>query len=170
MYGQIRSTLINEYKERPQVYKDKITNWNAQGPIIRVDHPSNLPRARSLGYKAKQGIIVVRVRLKGGRKKRAAPGGGRKPSKAGRMFTRDISMKAIAENRAATKFGNSEVINSYFVGSAGSFKYYEVILISKGSPASKSPSYSVIASKNGRAARGLTSAATKYRGLRRKHR
>ncbi len=166
MYEHIRSTIINEYKERSQIYKDKITGWNAQGPIMRVERPSNLSRARELGYKAKQGIIVVRVRLRGGRKKRAAPDGGRKPSKSGRMFTRGISMRAIAENRANVKFSNCEVLNSYFVGSAGSFKYYEVIMVSKDSPASKSPAYSTIARKNGRAARGLTSTAIKYRGLR----
>lgn len=166
MYKHIKSTLISEYKERPQSYKDKITEWNALGPITRVERPSNLPRARSLGYKAKQGIIVVRVRLKGGRKKRAAPDGGRKPSKSGRFFTRDISMKSIAENRASVKFSNCEVINSYFVGSAGSVKYYEIIMVSKGSPAAKSPSYSLISSKNGRAARGLTSSGIKHRGLR----
>jgi len=165
MYKHIRSTLISEYKERSQPYKDKITAWNSQSPIIRIDHPSNLSRARELGYKAKQGIIVVRVRLRGGRKKRAKPDGGRKPSKSGRFFTRDISMRAIAENRASAKFSNCEVINSYFVGSAGSMKYYEVIMISKGSPAAKSPIYSAISSKNGRSYRGLTSAGIKHRSL-----
>lgn len=166
MYKQIKQTFISEYKERGQIYKDRIIKWNTEAPITRVDKPTNVARARELGYKAKQGVVVVRVRVIGGNKKRATVSGGRKPSKSGRYFSRRKSTQSIAEERAGKKFTNCEVLNSYYIGEAGSNKFFEVILLDRKSPALVSdPVYSRVLMQRHRAERGLTHSGRKHRGI-----
>src|SRR5208283_2367646 len=107
--------------------------------------PTNLARARKLGYKAKQGVVIVRVKVSKGKSKRRQPSGGRKPSKSGRYYTRSKSMQAIAEERATKKFSNTEVLNSYFVGDSGTHSYYEVIMLDTSSPVIRAdPFYSKV--------------------------
>lgn len=166
MYKSMKNTFSQEYKTRPEVYKNRLVEWGEQPPIVRADKPTNIARARELGYRAKPGVIVVRVRMKGGKKKRERNWGGRKPSKSGRFFSRAKSMQAIAEERAARKFQNCEVLNSYFVGSAGSRKFYEVILLDRASSSITSdPIYRNIIAQRARAFRGLTYAGRKHRGI-----
>ena len=166
MYKSMKSTFVSEYKTRPDAYKQRLVEWTTQPPVTKVDGPTNIARARELGYKAKEGVIIIRVQVKGGKKKRARNWGGRKPSKSGRFFSRAKSVQAIAEERAARKFINCEVLNSYFVGSAGSRKFYEVIMLDRAVPAIKSDRiYHNIIAQRARAFRGLTSVGKKHRGI-----
>ncbi|MGC9072213.1 MAG: 50S ribosomal protein L15e, partial [Acidilobus sp.] len=41
-----------------QLMKGRLVEWRRQPAVVRVDKPLRLDRARALGYKAKQGIIV----------------------------------------------------------------------------------------------------------------
>ncbi|MCL4381396.1 50S ribosomal protein L15e [Candidatus Marsarchaeota archaeon] len=165
-YKEIRDTFIREYKEKPVEYKNRIVKWRSEPPIERIDKPTNIPRARKLGYKAKEGIIMARVKVKGGGKKRATVGGGRKPSKSGRYFTRAKSLQSIAEERASKKFSNCEVLNSYFVGKAGSDSFYEIIMLERDNAAIQNDlTYSNVIGKKGRAFRALTKSGRKHRGL-----
>jgi len=169
MYKHIKQTFQSEYKGRSDEYKSRIIKWNAEPPIIRVSKPTNIARARELGYKAKEGVMMVRVVVKGGTRKRKQAGGGRKPSKSGRYFAFTKSSQSIAEERASRKFTNFEALNSYFVGAAGSRKFYEVIMLDRNHPAIISdPQYSVVASQHGRAFRGMTSSGRRHRGIIRK--
>jgi large subunit ribosomal protein L15e len=165
-YKQIRATLISQYKERPKEYRERLMKWAAEGTATRVDRPTNLARARKLGYKAKQGVIVVRVKVSKGKSKRRMPSGGRKPSKSGKYYTRSKGMQAIAEERASKKFVNAEVLNSYFAGDSGSHEYYEIIMLDRESPVIKSdPSYARVIAMKDRAVRGLTASGRRHRGL-----
>ena len=77
----------------------------------------------------------------------------------------------VAEQRAARKYTNLEVLNSYQVGKDGIHYFFEVIMIDPQRPEIISdPNFAWICNpKNrGRAFRGLTSAAKKSRGLRSK--
>ncbi|MGI0133831.1 MAG: 50S ribosomal protein L15e [Candidatus Micrarchaeaceae archaeon] len=140
--------------------------WNAQSSVFRVDKPTNIARARELGYKAKQGVLIVRVQVRKGGTKRHAPAGGRKPSKSGRFYSYAKSAQAIAEERAARKFINCEVLNSYYVGDSGTKKFYEVILIDRQSSVIRStPEYMQVLSQKNRVFRGLTYAGRKHRGI-----
>lgn len=120
--------------------------------VHRVPKPARPKKARMLGYKAKTGYVVVRVKIKkGGRKKRQVHRG-RKPSKSGvRGFSTKKSLRLIAEQRANKKFPNLEVLNSYYLTKDGKHKWFEVIL-------TKQP-------QRGRVHRGLTAAGKKARGL-----
>ncbi len=148
----------------------RLIEWRNGPSIVRVPRPTRPDRARSLGYKAKQGFIVVRVRVRRGGLRKPRPRKGRKPSKMGVLkITMRKSLQRIAEERAARKFPNLEVLNSYWVGQDGQYKYYEVIMVDPHHPAIKSdPEINWICSNKhrGRAFRGLTSAGKKGRGLR----
>ena len=166
LYTHIKQNTIDSYKNRSEPYRQRLIDFNRQPPITRVERPTNIARARTLGYRAKQGVIVVRVRVIGGSSKRKTASGGRKPSKSGRYFTRHKPLIAIAEGRASRKFSNCEVLNSYFVGKSGSNSFFEVILLERSNPSVLSDKiYSKIVASKGRAMRGVTSAGRSHRGL-----
>jgi len=153
----------------PLTWRNRLAEWRAQSPVLRLEYPTRLDRARSLGYKAKQGYIIVRSRVTKGGSKRERITGGRRPKRYGRLrFTPGKSLRWIAEERAARRYPNLEVLNSYFVGEDGQHKWYEVILIDKSHPAIlKDRKIGWIASpaNRSRVFRGLTSAGKKSRGL-----
>jgi large subunit ribosomal protein L15e len=169
MYKHIEKRFQEEYKERSDVLKRRITEWRDGPAVARVERPTNLARARRLGYKAKQGVIIARVKVERGMRKRLKPRGGRKPSKSGRFYAYRKSSQAVAEERASRRFSNCEVLNSYFIGEDGKYRFFETILLDRSSPAVMSDSqYAGVISMKGRAYRGLTNAGLKHRGMARR--
>lgn len=168
MYKYIKETLQTEYSERPDNYKRRIVAWGAEPTVVRITKPTNVARAREVGYKAKEGILVARVKVGKGKRKRPRPDGGRKPSRSGRFFSLKKSAQAIAEEKAARKFSNFEVLNSYFVGSTGQKQFYEVIMANPSSKTIYSDNRYEAALQRGRAYRGLTTEGRRHRGLSRK--
>jgi len=174
-YKHIQETLQKEYSEAKEagtdykkLMRDKLFQFrNQEESITKVEKPSNIPRARSLGYKAKNGVIVVRAKVRKGSGTTPRPRAARRPKRMGiNKRTRGKSIQRIAEERAARKYPNCEVLNSYFVGQDGKCKYFEIILIDRDHPEMKADKdLSWICNKRGRAFRGLTSAGKKGRGL-----
>ena len=168
-YKHITKSFQEEYKTRTQALKDRLIQWRSEPTVVGLERPTNVARARKLGYKAKQGITVARVKVERGLSKRPKPHRGRKPSKYGRFFAYRKSLQARAEDRAARRFSNCEVLNSYFVGSDGTSKFFEVILVDRAHPAMLNDSaYAPIAGQKDRAYRGLTSSGRRHRGIIRK--
>ncbi|MCX8205868.1 MAG: 50S ribosomal protein L15e [Candidatus Micrarchaeota archaeon] len=161
-YKYMAEAFQKEYKEKSGEYKQRLIKWRSEGPIERVEKPLNIARARTLGYKAKKGYVVVRVRVPKGKRKVPKPVRGRKPSHSGRFFSAQVSDQMIAEQRANAKFNSLEVLNSYWVGEDGKHKYFEVILVD---PLRKEVCTQAI-NRRGRVYRGLTSAGRRARGLR----
>ncbi len=152
------------------LWKQRILRWRREPTVVRIEKPTRLDRARALGYKAKPGIIVVRVRVRKGGLNRPRPNKGRRPKRMGVYgYAPAKSTRLIAEERAARKYPNLEVLNSYYVGEDGLYKWYEVILVDPHHPAiCRDPELKWICSgkHRGRVFRGLTSAGKKMRGLR----
>lgn len=114
------------------VRKKEILQDVRKQPIIkRVDNPTKITRAKSVGYKAKQGYIVVRVRVGKGDFRRPRPNHARRPSKSGIYYKLAVSKEQIARNRASKVFKNMEVVGSYFLVEDGKSKWFEVILVDK---------------------------------------
>lgn len=165
-YQYIQQSFQKEYAQRSPEYKQRLIAWRKQEVVTPVEKPTNIARARSLGYKAKPGVVIVRVRVRRGRRKRPKPDAGRKPSKYGRFFSPSKSLQRIAEERAARKHPNCEVVGSYWVGGDGSYKFFEAILADINHPAVQGDAHlSSIVAVRGRAFRGLTAAGRKGRGL-----
>ncbi len=159
-YKYIQETFQKEYKERSSAYVERIHSWRREPVFNRVELPTNIARARRLGYKAKEGYVVVRTRIGKGRRRRRVPMGGRKPRHNYVVVQPQESHQLIAEQRVNRIYKNLEVLNSYWIGEDGNYKYFEVLLVD---PTKKTVDTKVTARK-GRAFRGLTSQGRKSRG------
>ncbi|HEQ79047.1 MAG TPA: 50S ribosomal protein L15e [Euryarchaeota archaeon] len=152
--------------------KERLFQWRRESVFIRVERPTRIDRARELGYKAKQGYVVVRTRVRrGGLRKPTIRAGRRAKRKGISKITMGKSIRRIAEERTAKHYPNMEVLNSYWVGQDGRHKFYEVILVDPHHPVIKADSkinWICNPANRGRAFRGLTSAGKKGRGLRNK--
>ncbi len=155
-----------------EIMKSRLIQWRAGNSIEKVEKPLRLDRARALGYKAKKGIIIVRVRLKrGGRRRQRHGVKGRKSTKQTIRKTLKMNYQQVAEIRAARKYLNLEVLNSYKVGKDGKHYYFEVILVDPSKPEiinDRVLSWIANGKNSKRAERGLTSAGKKNRGLKSK--
>jgi len=170
MYHYIAELWRRPYDgEMLELMRKRFIMWRRGPSIVRVESPTRLDRARSLGYRAKQGFVVVRVRIRKGGMRRHRPNKGRRPKRMGVYgYSPAKSIQLIAEERAARKYPNMEVLGSYYVGDDGVNKYFEVILIDRSHPAILSdPDISWIAdpSQKGRVFRGKTTAGRRVRGL-----
>lgn len=122
-----------------EVMKGRAILWRRQPTIVRVDKPTRLDRARSLGYKAKKGFVVVRTRVRRGGRRKPRPVLGRRQKRLGvKKFTPAKSKRLIAEERVARKYPNLEVLNSYWVWEDGRYKWFEIIMVDPSHPAIKS--------------------------------
>ena len=150
----------------------RMIQWRREENFIRVEKPLRIDRARSLGYKAKPGFIVVRAKVRKGNLRKPTIKGGRKPSAKGiNKISAGKSTKRIAEERSAKRFPNMEVLNSYWIGNDGKNHYYEVILVDPVHPSIMKDSninWITDTSHKRRVQRGRTSAGRKGRGLHRK--
>ncbi len=119
--------------------RERAIVWRRQPTIVRVDKPTRIDRARRLGYKAKKGFVVVRVRVRRGGRRKPRPKMGRRQKRMGvSKYTPAKSIKLIGEERVARKYPNLEVLSSYWVWEDGVSKWYEVILVDPSSPSIKS--------------------------------
>lgn len=97
--------------------------------IVKIDKPTNLPSAKSVGYKAKQGIFVARVRIRKGSGTYHRPKNKRRPKRQGQeKLTRKKNTQAMAEEKASKKFENAEVLGSYKIAEDGRTHYFEIVL------------------------------------------
>lgn len=168
LYKYVSSVWKKQDHEFVAMQRKRLTEWRNEETTVRIERPTRIDRARSVGYKAKQGIILVRQRVDRGGRQRPTIRSGRRSAHSFQKKILSKNYQQIAEERANAKYKNCEVLNSYFVGEDGIHKWYEVILLDRTHPAiTADPVYSQIVSK-GRAFRGLTSAARKSRGLRNK--
>lgn len=163
-YKYITEAFQKEYKARSEEYRQRVICWRRRPAVERVERPTNLARARRLGYKAKQGYVIIRTRVDKGRRTRRKPMGGRKPKSNYRFVQPGRSHQVIAEQRANRKYRNLEVLNSYWVGEDGNYKYFEIILADPTKPSVNISS----TTRQGKSFRGLTSAGQKGRGTKKK--
>ena len=151
------------------VQKERLMLWRTEPEYVKVEKPTRLDKARSLGYKAKQGIIVVRERVMRGGRMRPRFMGGRRSKAFRRKKVLAQNFQAIAEQRSSRRYTNMEVLNSYFVGKDKMNVWYEVILVDPNHPRVKDD-FGWMLLNPGRALRGKTSAQRRARGLVRRSR
>ncbi|MEK6850548.1 MAG: 50S ribosomal protein L15e [Nanoarchaeota archaeon] len=162
---------IREVWKKPgrDLLQTRLIEWRAGESFVKVDKPLRLDRARALGYKAKKGFVVFRVRIKRGGRKRTRHKHGRKSRKQYVKKILKMNYQWVAEIRVEKKYPNLEVLNSYPIAKDGKYYFYEVIMIDPSRPEIRNdPVFKWIcdSANHNRAQRGLTSAARKSRGLR----
>jgi large subunit ribosomal protein L15e len=169
MYHYVRQAWK---KPTDEMTRDRAIGWRASNAVVKVDKPLRIDRARALGYKAKTGIIVMRVRvIRGGRTRKRTEVKGRKSRKQTIRKTLKMNYQWVAEIRVARKYQTLEVLNSYPIGKDGKHYFFEVIMVDPQRPEIKNDrtlKWIARPESRHRAERGLTSAAKKSRGLRNK--
>uniref|UniRef100_A0A2I3H4X6 Ribosomal protein L15 n=1 Tax=Nomascus leucogenys TaxID=61853 RepID=A0A2I3H4X6_NOMLE len=123
-------------------------------------------KARRLGYKAKQGYVIYRIRVHRGGRKCPVPKG----ATYGKPVHHGVNQLkfSVAEERAGLHCGALRVLNSYGVGEYSTYNFFEVILIDPFHKAiRRNPDTQWITKTvhKHREMRGLTSAGRKSRGL-----
>ncbi|GAB7354999.1 hypothetical protein MBLNU459_g5609t3 [Dothideomycetes sp. NU459] len=143
--------------------------------IHRASRPSRPDKARRLGYKAKQGYVIYRARVRRGGRKRPVPKGATygKPTNQGvNQLKYQRSLKSTAEERVGRRCANLRVLNSYWINQDSTYKYYEVILVDPQHKAIRKDArinWIVNPVHKHRESRGLTATGKKSRGLGRGH-
>lgn len=171
MYQKVRELWKKPQQNMPELWRERLIKWRKEPVTIKISKPTRIDKARSLGYKAKQGIIVVRQRVLRGGHTRPQIKGGRRPKRYGTKLNLSKNYQQIAEERAQKKFLNLAVLNSYWVARDGKYYWYEVILVDSNHPVIKSDknlAWLQDKKNKSRVFHGKTSAGRKGRGLRKK--
>ena len=167
MAASFRQTLGDE---GDQLRHERLLHWRRETTVTRLERPTRLDRARAIGWRAKGGYVLVRVRVRRGGQRHRAIIAGRRPKRKGILrMTLAKSLQRIAEERAQKHYPNLEVLNSYWVGEDGKEKFYEIVLVDPVHPEILAdPKINWIANpaQTGRVFRGLTRAGKEGRGLR----
>ncbi len=172
MYQYIREAWKKPKENLGDLWKRRLVRWRREDSTVRVERPTRIDRARSLGYKAKPGFIIVRQRVpRGGRMREKFHKSGRRPKTRRRKKVVSKNYQQVAEERANKKYPNCEVLNSYYVAEDGKYGWYEIILVDKANPsilADKKINWIADKQHTRRVYRGLTGAGRKSRGLTKK--
>jgi len=179
---------MGAYKYIQEIYRKKQSDairfllrvrcweFRQQPTVHRSQKPTRPEKARRLGYKAKQGFVIYRVRIRRGGRKRPVPGGNTcgKPKNEGiNQLKNQRSLQAVAEERAGRAVQGLRVLNSYWVCQDSTYKFYEVIMIDPSNKTIRNDpkiNWMCKATMKHREMRGLTSAGRKSRGLGHGHR
>ena len=152
----------------------RIRTWEyRQLPVIcRVNKPTRPEKARKLGFRAKEGFVVYRVRVRrGGRKRPVAKGivTGKPTSVGINQLKPARNLRSKAEERAGRALGGLRVLNSYWIAQDGTYKYYEIIMCDPGHNSIRNDArinWICNPTQKHRELRGTTSAGKASRGLR----
>ncbi|WEL19722.1 50S ribosomal protein L15e [Candidatus Nanohalococcus occultus] len=169
-YKYARESYNQPKEQLDELWQKRLVEWRQQNALEKAENPTRVPKARSLGYKAKRGFNVIRSRVSKGNSKRERPAGGRRPKRYGQSrFHPKKSKRLIAEQRASKKYENLEVLDSYWVAEDGNYKWFEVIMVDPDEPTIEADDdINWICDEKDRVGRGKTPAGRKNRGLRNK--
>lgn len=168
IYKYIRESWNSSDAAIKDLWRQRLIKWRAEEVTVRLEHPTRLDRARSVGYRAKPGFIVVRQRVDRGGHMRPLIRAGRKPKNFRKYLALRKNYQLIAEERVQKKYPNLVVLNSYWLAQDGTHKWFEIILVDPEHPAIKSDkNISWICSKSNfaRVYHGKTMAGKQTRGL-----
>ena len=97
--------------------RNRMSSWRKEGVFQRIERPTRIDAARRVGYKAKQGIVLVRTRVRRGGLRKGKIHMKRKPSNAGiKKITMAKSIQRIAEERVSRRYPNLEVLTALLLG------------------------------------------------------
>ena len=126
---------LNLWKDNAPSLRERAIAWRKEDALTRIKKPSRIQKARRLGYKAKQGIVVVRMRVGAGGMRRKRPRAGRRPKHLGvTRIKEDVNMKSVAERRVLEKYPNMKLLGSYYLYKDGMYYWHEVILADPSHP------------------------------------
>ncbi|CAB66171.1 60S ribosomal protein L15-B [Schizosaccharomyces pombe] len=170
--------LAKKKQSDVNLFLSRVRAWEYRqmNVIHRASRPSRPDKARRLGYKAKQGYVIYRIRVRRGGRKRPVPKGqtyGKPVHQGVNHLKYQRSARCTAEERVGRYCSNLRVLNSYWVNQDATYKFFEVILVDPSHKAiRRDPRINWIVNPvhKHRESRGLTSIGKKSRGIGKGHR
>jgi len=130
LYSHVSKSWQSIFHQKAGDIRARAVELRKEPALLRIEKPSRLDRARTLGYKAKQGVIVVRARVSRGGMRRKRPTSGRRPKHMGVLKIKsNVSGQSVAERRALEKYPNMKLLGSYLIWKDGRFAWFECILV-----------------------------------------
>lgn len=168
LYQHLRNYWRQHSEEQVKDLRNKMIDWRAGDRIVKIERPTRLDRARALGYKAKNGILVFRVTIERGGRAKERPTTKRRSKRFSVKKILRMNYQWVAEQRVQNKYRNLAVLNSYKVAKDGQYYFFEVIAVDPSVPEIKSDSnfkWLQNPSARFRVFRGTTNAGKKSRGM-----
>ncbi len=129
------ATWLRLWQENSPEIRRRAIEWRKEAAFTRIDKPSRIQKARRLGYKAKQGMVVIRARVGTGGMRRQRPVAGRRPKHLGvTRIKADVNMQQVAEHRTQQKYKTLKLLGSYFLYKDGFHYWFEVLLADPSHP------------------------------------
>ena len=120
--------MRRNFKILDQILPRNSCDYRHQSNYSRIRVPSRPHRARTLGYKNKNHMILVRARIRRGGTAPMIPDKSRTPSNIGKHRTRDIPLSKILAQRVSRKYPTLRVLNYYPIQKDGKYLYYQYIM------------------------------------------
>lgn len=136
----IYALMNSMWRERPnelrELLRQRRIRWRREPSVVRIEKPIRLDKAKMLGYKAKQGFVVLRVRVRRGGFSRPRPNSGRRPKAIGAVLHKvNVTMLEEAINRCVKKYPNLYPLGGYPLTYDSLYYWFEVIMIDPYHPA-----------------------------------
>ena len=135
MYKYVAETWQNALKEKNPAIKSRLVAWRRGPRVVRLAHPTRLDRARALGFRAKQGFVVVRVRIARGGIRIKRPVAGRRSKHLGVLRIKgELPEAGVVAGRVKERYPNMKVLGSYFLIEDGRYRWFEAVLMDTSHP------------------------------------
>lgn len=135
MFSRQDITWLRMWQQNAPEIRQKAIQWRKEPAFKRIPKPSRIQKARRLGYKAKQGMVVIRARVGTGGMRRQRPVAGRRQKHLGvTRMKAEINMQQVAEKRTQQRYKTLKLLGSYFLYKDGFHYWYEVILADPSHP------------------------------------
>ena len=130
MYRHVAETWQNGLREKDPSIKSRLVAWRRGPRVVRLEHPTRLDRARAVGFKAKQGFVVVRVRISRGGIRIKRPVAGRRSKHLGVLRIKgQLPEAGVVAGRVKERYPNMTVLGSYFLMEDGRYRWFEAVLV-----------------------------------------
>ena len=96
IYSHIGDQWRTPSKEHKALQKKRLINYRREDATVKVEKPTRIDRARALGYKAKQGYIMARTRIRRGGMHKHAITSGRRAKRAGTVSYTHLTLPTKA--------------------------------------------------------------------------
>jgi len=127
-----------------KLMRARLIRWRREKSVVRIEKPLRLDRARSIGYRDKQGFIVLRVRVRRGGFSKPRPRAGRRPKAIGVVKHKvNVTMKEEAINKVKKYYPNLVPLGAYPLAMDSLYKWFEVIAVDPHHPSVKSSDISI---------------------------
>ena len=124
---QIGETWQKVFKEKSGDILQRAIELRKGPTMERIERPSRLDKARMFGYKAKEGVVVIRIKIGAGGMRRPRPVSGRRPKHLGVLRMKsDEPLQKVAERRVREKHANLKLLGSYLLWVDGKHRWYEM--------------------------------------------